>query len=320
MIVLLESIHPDAVEVLEAIDDVMLVADPPYLDDDLDSGQVRALLTRGRGIVDAATFARLPQLVVAGRCGAGLDNIDLDAAAESGVGVVHAPGSTTAAVAEHAVMLMLGLARRLTSLSSSVRSGHWEHRDGYEGYELRGKRLGVIGMGAIGSRVAALGQAFDMDVVCSVQSDRAVPVPKVSLGELMRTSDVIQVCTSLTPETNAMIGAAELASAKPGLLMINTARAAIIEDAALREALTTGTLGGYASDVWVIEPPGADQLILDERVLVTPHVAALTDVTYREICVRTADAVSALLTGGEADPACVRVPLVNPEESSHEDA
>lgn len=320
MIVLLESIHPDAVDALGAVDDVVIAADPAHLDHDIDPAAVRAIVTRGRGNVDATLIAALPNLVVVGRCGAGLDNIDLHAASASGVGVVHAPGSTTSAVAEHAVMLMMCLARRLTSLSSSVKNGRWEDRAGYEGTELRGKRLGVIGMGAIGRRVAELGQVFGMDVVCVSRNDRPVPHPRLSLTELMRTSDVVQVCAALTPTTEGMIGASELAMVKPGALIVNTARAAIIDDLALRGALAGDRLGGYASDVWVNEPPGTDDLLADERVLVTPHVAALTDVTYREICVRAADAVAAVLAGRDVDPACVRLPPAFGQGGSRGDA
>ena len=130
------------------------MADPLVIDESVPRRGVRAILTRGRGRITAATLDEFPDLVVVGRCGAGLDNIDVAAAAERGIAVVNAPGATTVAVAEHAVLLMLGLARRVVSLDTAVKAGRWSVRDGYTGAELRGKRLGVVGLGAIGRRVA----------------------------------------------------------------------------------------------------------------------------------------------------------------------
>ena len=118
MIVLLESVHPDAVAVLEAVDDVRLMVDPLVIDESVPRDQVRAILTRGRGRITAATLDEFPGLVVVGRCGAGLDNIDVAAARDRGIAVVNAPGATTAAVAEHAVLLMLGIARRICVLDA----------------------------------------------------------------------------------------------------------------------------------------------------------------------------------------------------------
>lgn len=306
MIVLLETVHDDARRILEDADDVVLTSDPSGIDDGIDRSEVRAVVTRGLGRIDDDLLRSLPRTAVVGRCGAGLDNIDVDAAAAMGVAVVHAPGSTTAAVAEHAVMLMLALARRLTDLSGAVRSGDWARRDGYVGMELRGKRLGIIGLGAVGSRVAQIGRCLDMEVVCTTSRDD-VAIPHLTLEELLMTSDVVQVCTALTPRTTALLGAAEFTLMRPHVLLVNTARGAIVDHDALAVALREDRLGGYGADVWCDEPPVDTQLLADERVLVTPHVAALTDVTYREICVRTAESVAAVLAGGEPDPTTVRI-------------
>ena len=148
------------------------MADPLTYDDDLDRQGVRVILTRGRGRISAATYDEFPDLVVVGRCGAGLDNIDVETATSRGIAVVHAPGATTAAVSEHAVLLMLGLARHVTRLDAAVKDGRWSVRDAYVGTEMRGKRLGVVGLGAIGRRVAELGRALDMDVVYWSPSSR----------------------------------------------------------------------------------------------------------------------------------------------------
>jgi phosphoglycerate dehydrogenase-like enzyme len=305
VIVLLETVHPVAHRLLETADEVVVVENVPTLGEELQRDDVRALITRGRGIVDADLLDRLPGLEVVARCGAGLDNIDTGAAARAGVAVVHAPGSTTPAVVEHALMLMLALARRLVELDGAVKSGNWAFRDGYEGIEMRGKRLGVVGLGAIGTRIAEIGTALGMDVVCTTRTDRGQPFRRLALRELLETSDVVQLCAPLTDRTRGMIGADELAIIKPGALLVNTARGGLVDGAALSGALDAGRLGGYAADVWDPEPPGPVGSFTHRRTVITPHVAGLTDVTYREICVRPAEAVVAILTGSSPDPTCV---------------
>jgi phosphoglycerate dehydrogenase-like enzyme len=306
VIVLLETVHRDAHAILAEADEVSLVSSPPTFEPGLPRDQVRALVTRGRGQITKATFTELPNLEVVARCGAGLDNVDTAAAAAAGVSVVHAPGSTTHAVAEHALMLMLGLARRLSEADAAVKQGRWDIREGFETIELRGRRLGVLGLGAIGTQVARLGRALDMDVVGWARRDNPDQIPRLELDELLSTSDVVQVCVALNAETTGLIGEAELNSMKPGSLLINTARGPIVDHQALDGALEAGTLGGYAADVWDPEPPDpGDSVVAHPRVLITPHVAGLTDVTYREICVRTASAVAAVLTGADPDPRCV---------------
>jgi D-3-phosphoglycerate dehydrogenase len=306
VIILLETVHADAHELLEAVDETRLVAMPPDLDADLPAADVRAVVTRGRGQVTPGTFDRFPNLEVVARCGAGLDNIDTGAAAAAGVAVAHAPGSTTHAVAEQALMLMLGLARRVVKLDSAVKADNWAVRDGYMGTEMGGKRLGVIGLGAIGARVAAFGAVLGMDVCYWSRSERETTFERLDLDELLSEADVVQICVALTPETRGLIGAPELALLKPGALMVNTARGPIVDHSSLAGALESGHLGGYAADVWDPEPATwPDPVLTDERVLVTPHVAALTDVTYREICVRTCAAVAGLLSGGEYDSRCI---------------
>ena len=306
MIVLLESVHPDALALLERADDVRVMANPIELDVDLPLDEVRAVLTRGRGRITAEMYRQLPNLRVVGRCGAGLDNIDTAAAKTSGISVVHAPGRTTHAVSEHALLLMLAVARRVVVLDRSVKRGEWNAREGYEGAELRGKRLGVIGLGAIGRRIAEIGTTLGMSVAYWSRRSRDSKLPLIGLDELVSTSDVIQICLALTPDTHGLIGSDQFARMKRGVLMINTARAQIVDHAALLAAITTGIVGGYGTDVWDPEPPATDDLVLaDERVVITPHVAGLTDVTYREICVEPAAAAVAILTGTEPDPTCV---------------
>jgi phosphoglycerate dehydrogenase-like enzyme len=282
------------------------MASPTEFDDDLPLDEVRAVLTRGIGRITAEMLQRLPKLEVDGRCGAGLDNIDTAAAKSAGVAVVHAPGATTHAVSEHALMLMLALARRVAMLDAAVKRGAWDVRDGFEGVELRGKLLAVLGLGAIGRRIAEIGKVLDMDVRYWSQLSRDPELSWVDFDELIATADIIQICVALTPGTRGLIGVDQLARVKPGVLLINTARGQIVDHRALSDAITAGVVGGYATDVWDPEPPpGDDQLVTDERVLITPHVAGLTDVTYREICARPAAAAVAILAGEQPNPTCV---------------
>lgn len=298
MIVLLETIHPDAEEILRGVDDVVHSPNPTELPD-VALHEITALVTRGLGRISAATIESLPALRIAARCGAGLDNVDTVAAQARGVTVVYAPGVTTGAVAEHALMLALCLARQTVRLAEATARGDWAIRDGFMSRELRGRRAGIVGLGNIGSRVAELSAAFGMEVVGWTRRPRAdSTVVQLGFDELLATSDVIQLCVALTPDTAHLIGSAALAIVRPGTLLVNTARGQLVDLPALAAALDRGQLGGYATDVWDPEPPPAGSALLDDpRVLVTPHVAAFTDATYRELCVGPAEAIAAVLRG-----------------------
>lgn len=305
MILLLETVHRDAHDILAATEPVELVADLASFDPSEHVG-VRAIVTRGRGRVTAELMAAFPDLEVVARCGAGLDNVDTAAAAAAGIAVVHAPGLTTSTVAEHALMLMLAVGRRLTTVDGAVKRGDWGVREGFVGVEMRGKRLGIVGFGAIGSRVAELGDALGMDVVCTTRRSEGIAVQRVGLEDLLQTSDVIQICVPLSDATRSMFGAAQFALMRPGAILVNTARGPIVDHAALADALDNGLLGGYGADVWDPEPPEpGDRILAHPATVVTPHVAGLTDVTYQAICVRPAQAVLCILDGRKPDPAWV---------------
>ncbi len=308
MILLLESAHADAEELLEGCGDVHRVSAAAELDQ-TERDQVRAVVTRGKGDVSAEVISSLPALEVIARCGVGLDNVDTAAAADRGIAVVHAPGSTTSSVAEHAVMLMLALGRQLCWLDGEVSSGNWAARVGYQGLELRGKTMGIIGLGDIGSRIAELGAAFNMQVICSTRRPPSASIERVDLEVLLARSDVIQICIPLTDQTRGYIGQRQFSLMKPGALLINTARGPIVDHDALAKALdpqSGGTLGGYGADLWDPEPPDAgDPLLANERVIATPHVAALTDLTYRELCMRPCESVVRILGGDAPDSSTV---------------
>ncbi|MBX2999146.1 MAG: hypothetical protein KF893_11600 [Caldilineaceae bacterium] len=305
-ILLLEPLHADAHCLLANYGSVHLVEDRAELAAFVATHRVDAILTRGRGRITADLIAACPHLRVVARCGVGLDNIDLAAAARRAIPVIYAPGSTTNAVAEHTILLMLALARRLRPLTNAVAAGDWGVRNGYSGIELSGKVLGVVGMGSIGRRVAEVAAAFDMTVQYWSRRSQDERFSFRPFDQLLREADILTLHLSLTPETHHLIGRAELASMKPSALLINTARGAIIDQQALSEALDAGRLAGFAADVLGVEPPDpADPLLQSDKTLITPHTAVLTDATYRAICVRTANNVLALLRGDAPEAASV---------------
>ncbi|MBK6940556.1 MAG: hydroxyacid dehydrogenase [Planctomycetes bacterium] len=288
-ILLLESLHDEAEQCLARCGTLVRAASPTEVVGDL--ADVRAILTRGRGRIDAALMARCPQLRVVARPGAGVDNIDVDAAKARGVAVVHAPGMNAATVAEHAIALILDVVRGVTRWAGAVRAGRWNDRGGYAGNELGGLTLGVVGFGNIGRRVAELACAFRMRVVVARHGEKAAEpgIESMPLAELLRCADVVTLHTPLTAATRGMIGAGELACMKPTAFLVNTARGALIDQAALKEALRQRRIAGFAADVLAEQPPAQDDdLLRMEGVVITPHVASLTAGTYRAMCVETA--------------------------------
>ena len=246
-IVLLETIHPDAEALLAAYDQVVLAESPADLGTQIPYSEIVAILTRGRGQIRRPLLEACPNLRVVARCGVGLDNIDVAVAQERGIAVERAPGSTTIAVAEHTLLIMLALARRLDTLASAVKAGNWAVRNHYEGHDLYGKTLGIIGMGAIGQRVAALATAFGMAVCYWNRTPKALPYLQVELPTLLQQADVVSIHSALGPETHHLLNAHALSLLKPTALLINTARGAIIDPAALRAALAANRLAGFGA-------------------------------------------------------------------------
>jgi phosphoglycerate dehydrogenase-like enzyme len=303
MILLLESLHADAEALLARVSPLLRAAAPNAPPSEL--AAVRAILTRGRGRIDEPLLARCPALAVIARAGAGLDNLDTSAAARRGIAVIFAPGANTNTVAEHTLALLLDLSRGVTRSARAVAAGRWEERADYRGDELGGRTLGIVGHGSIGRRVGELARAFGMRVLVAAHPDgRDAQKPDhLPLRELLGASDAVTLHLPLSSATRHLLGAAELACMRPGALLVNTARGALIEPAALRAALASGRLGGFAADVLDVEPPDpADPLLTSERVVLTPHVASLTAATYRALCVSTAENVVRVLRGEAPDP------------------
>jgi phosphoglycerate dehydrogenase-like enzyme len=264
---------------------------------------VRAVLTRGAGRVSRELISACPSLAVVCRVGAGVDTIDLEAAQAAGIPVLFAPGRNAASTAEHTILLMLAITRRALELNGAVRAGKWHHRARYLGVELRGKQLGIVGLGAIGAQVAKRAVAFGMRVCYfsrRVSNDgSATAIDWLPFTELLQQADIVSLHVPLTPDTHGLMGVDEFAQMKPGAYLINTARGALVNKAALVATLDSGHLAGYAADVFDPQPPGADDLALLNRhnVLVTPHIGGITDTTWREVCDYCARNVLAMLRG-----------------------
>jgi D-3-phosphoglycerate dehydrogenase len=239
-----------------------------------------ALLVRSATKVDKEVLSEASKLKVVARAGVGLDNVDVPAATERGVLVVNAPTSNIVSAAEHAVALLLAVARRVPAADQSLRSGEWK-RSAYTGVELSGKTVGVVGFGKIGQLVAARLAAFDTKLIAYdpyVSPARAAQlgVEIVSLDELLERSDAISIHLPKTPETKGLIDAAALAKVKPGVLVVNAARGGLIDENALADALREGRVGGAGIDVFAEEPTTSSPLFELPNVVVTPHLGAST--------------------------------------------
>ncbi len=302
-ILLLESITPDALQILRTAGRVW-ETEPDGGLEVAGRHPVAAIVTRGKGQVDAALIEACPQLKVIARCGVGLDNIDVAAASRRGVPVVNAPGSNADTVAEHTLALMLMLQRQLWASIQATKEGRWHWRRLYGGDELRGKSLGILGLGNIGKRVATLATAFGMAVMYWDAAEQAVPYPMLPLEQLLPRADICTVHLPLLPSTRALLNADILGLLPPHALLINCARGEIVDQDALLHALDAGRLGGFAADVLATEPPTPEDMALLERpdVLITPHSASLTATTYNEMCVVTTRNVASLLAGQAIEP------------------
>ena len=245
-----------------------------------------ALIVRSQVKVDAGLIAAGTRLVVIGRAGVGVDNVDLDAATRAGITVVNAPTGNTIAAAEHTLALLYGLARRTASADASVRRGEWK-RAQFTGLELRGRTLGIVGLGKIGQAIAARALAMEMTVLAVdpfVTAEQAANhgVELVTFDALLARADVVTVHVPLTRSTRALIGRDAIAKLKPGSIVLNVARGGVVDEAAVAEALVSGHLAGAGIDVFEQEPPDpADPLLRLDNVIVAPHGIAWTEEIIR---------------------------------------
>jgi len=276
-----------------------------------------ALLVRSAVKVNKDLLSKAPKLRAVGRAGVGVDNVDLDAATSAGVLVMNTPGGNAISVAEHTIGLMLSLARAIPAASASTKSGKWEKKK-FQGNELRGKTLGVMGLGSIGREVVKRAMNFEMRIIAhdpfvNPRTAQDLNVELVSIDKLYASSDYISLHLALTPETHGILNAAAFAKMKPGVRIVNCARGELIKTADLVEAMNAGTVAGAGLDVFEKEPPEpTDPILTVENLLATPHIGGSTDEAQEIVGVRIAEQVVEYLVNGVALNA-VNMPSLSPE-------
>src|SRR6266540_244498 len=281
-------------------------------------GDFDGLAIRSATKVTAKILDRANRLKVIGRAGIGVDNIDIPAATAKGVIVMNTPFGNSITTAEHAITLMLALARQIPQADASTQAGKWE-KNRFMGVEITGKTLGVIGCGNIGSIVADRGHGLRMKVIAydpflSPERARALAVEKVELAELFKRADFITLHTPLTDKTKNIVDANALASMKKGVRIINCARGGLVDEEALRQALDSGQVAGAAFDVFVEEPANTNVLFGHPNVVCTPHLGASTTEAQENVALQVAEQMSDYLLTGAISNA-VNFPSITAEEA-----
>ncbi len=264
-----------------------------------------AIIVRSAVQVDRAMIERMPGMRVIGRAGAGVDNIDVDAAGEHGIQVMNTPGGNTISATEHTIALLFAVLRKIPAANTSLRSGSWD-RKFFTGTELMGKRVGVLGLGRIGREVAARLAPFGTtvrgyDPFVAAEQIRELGVEPATFEELITTSDILTIHIPLTNETRGLIGADELARMPRGAFVLNCSRGGIVDEAALLAALDSGQIAGAGIDVFEPEPPPFPNALIEHpRVVATPHIAASTNEAQRRVAVEIAHQVADFLSSPRA--------------------
>jgi len=282
-----------------------------------DLADADALLVRSATKVDKKLLEAAPNLRIVGRAGAGVDNIDVVAASARGILVVNAPGANSISVAEHACALMLGLARSVPAADRAMKNAKWEKKK-FLGTELRGKTLGVAGLGRIGQEVAQRARAFGMRVIAhdpyiSKEVATAIGVELMTLDAVCATADYLTLHLPSTPETKHLFDDDRFAACKRGVRIINTARGELIDESALRRAIEKGLVAAAALDVFETEPPKDWSLAQLPQVIATPHIAASTEEAQELVGIDTAATVRDFLRDGIVRNA-VNFPSIHPDE------
>jgi len=316
-ILVAEPLAPAGIELLKAQPGWdLIVSNPKDYAQHLPDAE--ALFVRSAVKVNAEVLAKAPKLKVIGRAGVGVDNVDLPAATAAGVLVMNTPGGNAVSVAEHTLGMMLSMARSLPQAVVSTKAGKWEKKK-FMGNELRGKTLGILGLGSIGREVVLRARGFEMKILASdpyvnSQSAADLGVSLVSQDGLYAQSDYITVHVALTKETNGMLNDAAFAKMKDGVRIVNCARGELVNGEALARAIQSGKVAGAALDVFETEPPPAgDPLLALETVLATPHIGGSTEEAQEIVGVRIVEQVVEYLQRGVALNA-VNVPAMTAEQ------
>jgi D-3-phosphoglycerate dehydrogenase len=316
-----DALSPAAVQIFK--DRGVEVDFQPNLGKDKDKlaeiiGNYDGLAIRSATKVTPKILEKAKTLRVIGRAGIGVDNVDIPAATAKGIIVMNTPFGNSITTAEHAITLMLALARQIPQADASTQAGKWE-KNRFMGVEITGKTLGVIGCGNIGSIVANRGIGLHMKVIAYdpfLSPDRAVDlgVEKVELDDLLRRADFITLHTPLTEKTRNIIDAAALAKTRKGVRIINCARGGLVDEAALRAALDSGHAAGAAFDVFVEEPANENALFGHANVVCTPHLGAATTEAQENVALQVAEQMSDYLLRGAISNA-VNFPSITAEEA-----
>ena len=281
-------------------------------------GYYDALMIRSGTQVTAELIAAAPRLRIIGRAGVGVDNVDVPAATRQGVLVVNSPEGNTIAAAEHALAMMLSLSRHVPQAHASTMAGGWDRKK-YVGNELYKKKLGVVGLGKIGSHVARVAKALGMEVLAydpfiSTERAQMLQVRLMAVAPLFAEADYISLHLPRTPDTENLVNAELLGSMKPTARLVNCARGGIVDEAALAAALKAGTIAGAALDVYANEPlkPDSPLLAVRDRLILTPHLGASTEEAQENVAVDVAEQIRDVLLGLPARSA-VNIPGMTPE-------
>ena len=315
-ILVAEPLASAALDMLRAESDWDLIqADPKTYEPHL--ADCEALIVRSAVKVTAEVLAKAPKLRVIGRAGVGVDNVDLPAATQAGVLVMNTPGGNAVSVAEHTLALMLSMARSVPQASASTKNGKWEKKK-FLGNELRGKTLGIVGLGSIGREVVKRARPFEMriaghDPYVSSQTAHDLGLELMSLPELYAASDYITLHVSLTPETDHMLDEQAFSQMKPGVRIVNCARGELIDQDALQSAIQSGKVAGAALDVFEKEPPGELPLLQLEPIVATPHIAGSTEEAQEIVGIRIIEQLMEYLKTGVALNA-VNMPALTAEQ------
>jgi D-3-phosphoglycerate dehydrogenase/(S)-sulfolactate dehydrogenase len=300
-----DELSPEGVEIMRRAGlevDVKVGLKPAELEEIV--GGYDALAVRSATKVTAKLLERAARLRVVGRAGVGVDNVDLAAATRRGVVVMNTPGGSSTTVAELTVAHMLALARHVPQATASVKGGRWEKKR-FQGRELAGKTLGVVGIGNIGSIVVERCLALKMraiayDPFISPEAAARLGVTLVPLDDLWAQADVISLHVPLTDQTRNLVSAATIAKMRKGVLLVNCARGGVVDERALADALASGHVGGAALDVFETEPPPADHpLLRSDTFICTPHIGASTEEAQAAVGIALAEQLAAFLAGGE---------------------
>ena len=318
LIVVADDLPKTAIELLRAEGwtvDARSGRTPEQLKGDLPDAD--AIVVRSATKVTADIIAAAPKLRAIARAGTGVDNVNVEAASGRGIVVMNAPGANSISVAELAMAQLLSLARKLPAADASMKQGQWDKKS-FLGEEVRGKVLGLAGLGRIGQEVARRAQAFEMTVIAhdpfiSAQVSAALGVELVTFDQLCARADFLSLHMPATPQTRHIFNAARFAACKKGLKLINTARGELIDEAALVDAINSGQIGGAALDVFTAEPTTDHTLQQLPQVVASPHIAASTREGQELVGVETASALRDFLKTGVIRNA-VNFPSVAPEE------